>query len=508
MKPRTFPVSAAVLTVLLLLPALAPALAESGVPEAQYDETATKLGETSSRVLDEALILRVAGSPCGPSLTDLAVAYSSDPRVRGALSAVLAGLQDPPPAYRMANPWKAASTGAELLRLILETFLDWCVFLPEISGDQDNGLAYIQQFAWFYYRNAAGIDFVQGRNPLVAGEFLDVGLRFTEAFSKQRGYYMSSPASKGKVGDWIADPRIEISDYQKQKASDYDSWNDFFARQITIDKENQTIPSRPATMPLSEYPERDYIVVAPTDCIMNPLVQVLAESSAATRQYVENPLQYDTVLDVKGIPISLSELLDGVPEPYRRRFVGGTGLSCVLMPNTYHHYHAPVNGRIVHAKVLDQYGTYGYEDWPNWVPADGNVGRPGTDFSQFQAFERGVIIIEVEYTNVPGAEKATLTGYVASIPVGLDTIGSVVLADGIEFVQHDGVTYGKTLKRGYTELGHFLYGGSLNILLFSSDLIAPATRTRLATPAIQTRLGNQIALFNIGKTPGVKPETP
>lgn len=36
---------------------------------------------------------------------------------------------------------------------------------------------------------------------------------------------------------------------------------------------------------------------------------------------------------------------------------------------------------IVKAGTKDAWGTFGYDDWANWVPLDGNVGRPGTDFS-------------------------------------------------------------------------------------------------------------------------------
>ena len=457
------------------------------VSRSQYDEIFSRLRETSGDLLEEGMIARIASSPCGLSLSYLVDQYVADPAVPRALNAVVAGLQDPPPAYGAANPWKAASTGGELLALLLDDFADWCVFLPQISGDQDNGLAYIQRVAWLYYHNEAGRDFVQGRNPLVQGESLEAGRKFVEDFSDQRGAYMWSPASTRYVEQWISDPRTEIEDYQKTSADEYTSWNDFFARQIAVDAETQTVPSRPATMPLSEYPERDYVVVSPTDCIMNPLVQVLVEDQAVTRQYVQNPLQYDTVLDVKGIPISVAHLLEGVAEEYRSTFVGGTGLACVLMPNTYHHFHSPVNGTVVHADVLDRFGTYGYVDFPNWAPKDGNVGRAGTDFSQFQNFERGVVVIEVTYANVPGAEPEELTGYVASIPVGLNTIGSVVLDEDIR--------PGTEVKRGYTRLGNFYYGGSLNILLFSEGL---------ASGAVQTRMGNQIAIFNIGQAPEVE----
>jgi phosphatidylserine decarboxylase len=467
---------------------LPPSLTTAGTD----DEVTSKLSQASSAdhcqgLLSEDLITRIASSPCRESLVYLFGEYCFNPEVPPALSAVLGGFQEPPPHYGTANPWQAASTSDELLLLMLDRFLEWCTFLPQISGDQDNGLEYIQLFSWFYYQNPAGRDFVQGRNPMDRSKELAVGLKFTEAFSHERGEFMNSPESTDCIEQWISDPRIEIEDYTRTKPGEYTSWNDFFSRNIIIDEETQTIPSRPATMPLAEYPERDYIVVSPTDCIMNPLVQVLVEDRQVTRRYLENPLDYNTVLDVKGIPISLGELLRSVPEAYRKHFVGGTGLSCVLMPNTYHHYHSPVNGKIVHAEILQDYGTYGYADFTNWVPQDGNVGRLGTDFSQFQEFERGVIIIEVTYADIDGHP---LTGYVASIPVGLDTIGSVV------FDEH--TKAGTEVKRGYTRLGHFLYGGSLDILLFSKGL---------ATGAVQTRLGNQIALFNIGSSekPGEKP---
>jgi len=454
-----------------------------------YDSTIATLTDLQSPLrtlqerplLDGKALAAIAGSPCAESLTYLVTEYATDPSVSAALGAVLAGLQDPPPAYGIANPWRAASDSDALLLLMVDTFSDWCVFLPQINGDQDNGLEYIQLFAWFYYQNQAGRDFVQGRNPLKAGAPLEAGLKFTEDFSEQRGAFMWSDASTTYIEQWLTDPRIEIEDYQKQKVSDYDSWNAFFARQITVDTETETIPSRPATMPLAEYPNRDYIVVSPTDCIMNPLVQVLVEGHHTVRRYIENPLQHDTVLDVKGIPISVDDLLGSLDRKYKDEFVGGTGLACVLMPNTYHHFHAPVNGTVIHKEVLGAFNTYGYADWPNWVPTDGNVGRPGTDFSQFQMFERGVIVIKVTYADLDGTE---LTGYVASIPVGLDTIGSVVLDDDY--------SVGDTVKRGYTRLGNFYYGGSLDIMLFSKGL---------ATGAVQTRLGNQITLFNVGKTP-------
>jgi len=458
------------------------------VPENKYHALVEELSRLRDPVsggdlLSPEAVVKAAASPCGDSLAYLAGRYGTDAATRQALNRVNEGFQDPPVAYSHSNPWKGPGGATALVRRMVANFTEWCTFLPEISGNQSNGLQYIQYFSWFYYRNPAGQDFVQGREPGHPKKSLLTGLKFTRDFSNQRAAFLNSKASAAKVATWVKEPRIEINDYlppDRDNAYRYESWNDFFVREIRIDPESRTIPSRPATMPLDDYPERDYIVVSPTDCIMNPLVQVLREEGVSVRRYVENPFQQDMVLDVKNIPIGLMELLGRAPGELKEKFVGGTGLSCVLMPNTYHHFHAPVNGRIVHAEIVDA-GTFGYEDFPNLVPPDGNVGRPGTDFSQFQAFQRGVVIIEVKYRDTDGGE---LTGYVASIPVGLYTIGSVVLDEGI--------VAGKTVQRGYTRLGRFQYGGSLDILLFSKGL---------ADGAVQTRLGSQITVFNVGRKP-------
>jgi phosphatidylserine decarboxylase len=268
-----------------------------------------------------------------------------------------------------------------------------------------------------------------------------------------------------------------------QEPSQYGNWNAFFSRSIKTDSDGR-IPSRPVTMP-----ERSYVVVSPTDCIMNPLVQSLDTGTqfGQVRALIDNPLELNTVIDVKNYPLSMDRLLGSAPAELKQAFVGGSGLSCILMPNTYHHYHAPVDGVIRHAEIVrvgsgSAAGTYGYFDFPNWVPLNGNVAQAGTDFSQFEVFQRGVIIIEVTYSGARPGE--TITGYVAQIPVGLNTIGSVTFDET--------TAVGARVTKGVTRLGGFLYGGSLNILLFSEGI---------AAPTVQTRLGNQINILNAGQAP-------
>ncbi|MBT7352073.1 MAG: hypothetical protein HN811_06395, partial [Phycisphaerae bacterium] len=325
--------------------------------------------------LSESMIRAAAASPCGECLAAFMEAYADEPRVAAALNAVVTGLQ-PLPAYANAtNPWSVSNSGKELYAQLVGTCTDWCTWLPQISGNSDDGLKYIQQMGWMYFDNPAGVAFVQGRDPFDETDSLDAGLQLMSNFAKERGAFMDSPASTFFVDQWLNEPRIEIEDYKKQKVSQYVSWNDFFSREITVDTAKKVIPSRPVTLP-----NRDYVISAPTDCIVNPLAQFLMRDGVIHRTYIEDPFNFDMILDVKNTPISLTELLDGVPSKYRDQFIGGTGLSCVLMPNTYHHYHAPVNGTVVHVGMASDVGTWGNEHFPDWLPPTGNVGQIGTDF--------------------------------------------------------------------------------------------------------------------------------
>jgi phosphatidylserine decarboxylase len=166
--------------------------------------------------------------------------------------------------------------------------------------------------------------------------------------------------------------------------------------------------------------------------------------------------------------LNIVEMLDG--SKYAEKFIGGTALSCVLMPNTYHHYHSPVHGEAVESRIIDD-PYNGYDNFPDWVPASGNVGYYGAEFNQFEDFKRGYFIVDTKKF-----------GHVAMVAVGLNTISSIVFEERFQ-----NITKPVPVKRG-EELGHFLYGGSLFIMVFEPG--------RYKSDAIQVRLGNQIGLFD------------
>lgn len=336
--------------------------------------------------------------------------------------------------YKGGNPW----IGKGFYDFV-PFFVEWCSFLPEVHGSSDTGLKYIEQMDFFAFNNPLGRAAFQSQP----------GMGIFDRFASERGAFLNSKASTKYVARWLADPRIEKGEYvlPDPKATDggFNSYNDFFARKF---KDVNRV--RPQSMP-----GLDYVISAPTDAIVNSIPAKIVDES--------------TRLHTKGTQeLNIEKLLIG--SKFWKKFVGGTALSCILMPNTYHHYHSPVDGKVVESRVLDG-ALLGMEDFPSFVPATGNVGYHGASFGAFESYQRGYFIIDTgKY------------GLVGVVPVGLSTVGSVVFED--KFLEAKGPV---AVKRG-DELGHFLYGGSLVILIFEPG--------KYSSGAIKVRLGNQIGLFD------------
>src|SRR6056297_3979782 len=374
-------------------------------------------------------------NPCSSSINAMNSAYLNNDVFRMLMDQAFDNMQQVPQDYlQEGNPWIGKEFD-DLLKFLEE----WATFLPKAIGSSDDGLAYIQKMDLFAYNNPFGRVVFQ-TSP---------GRELFNQFVKERGAYMDSPESLKYVAMWLSDPRIEKEDYvipdENAKNGGFENYNDFFSRKL---KDQAT--TRPQTMP-----QRDYVITAPTDALMNSIPMKIVDNN--------------TMIQTKGLQeLNIEELLAG--SPYWENFVGGTALSCILMPNTYHRYHSPVDGKVIEARIV-QGALLGMEDFPTFVPKNGNVGYYGSDFSAFENYQRGYFIIDTgKY------------GLVAAIPVGLSTIGSVVFEE--KFLA---LTKPVPVKR-WDELGHFLYGGSLVILVFEPG--------KYSSSAIQVRLGNQIGTFD------------
>lgn len=290
---------------------------------------------------------------------------------------------------------------------LCDFFVEWYHWYPKV----ETGLEYIQKFSWLYYENTYGLCFVTcGPGYEMTKEFVDI-----------RGAYMDSSDSLPLVKEWIEELGPGQMEQFITPPGGFKSFNEFFIREVK--KEYRPIASR----------DDNTVVAAPADCVINMIVDNLA---------------VDTQIPVKTVSMNVNQLLND--SPFAANFVGGTAVSCILMPNTYHRYHAPAAGMVVESNenVAGEY--FGIKDFPDLLNK-GDVGY-GYDYSVFEHFHRGYFIIETEKH-----------GCVGMIPVGLNTISTVVFKDGFKNIPHKDTP--KKVKKG-AELGYFQYGGSLNILLF------------------------------------------
>lgn len=284
-------------------------------------------------------------------------------------------------------------------------FNEWYAWNPDVT----TGLEYIQRFSWLYYENNAGLEFVTA-NP---------GNLMTYYYVELNGQKMDSTQSKDLVDQWEKELGPKMNDYIIPIGG-YQTFNQFFARELKYGKR-----------PISGVDD-DSIVVSPADAVVN---------------MIDDNLSIEQPINVKTQKLNVLQLLNN--SPLAKNFEGGTAVSCILMPDVYHRFHSPVSGLVIDADE-DVAGNYfGIDDFPKLING-GNVGY-GYDYSVFEHFRRGYLIIETEKY-----------GNVAMIPVGLNTIASVIFEDKFKKVTPDKPV---EICKG-EEVGYFQYGGSLNILLF------------------------------------------
>lgn len=308
------------------------------------------------------------------------------------------------------NPWQGR-TIEDLYQFLNE----WFYFLPNTH----NGLDRIIEFSYLYYKYPYGEKFV----------LTEPGLSWSLGFIKERGKYMDSPDSTGNLQDWLADNTLGNDDFVLP-ANGFDSFNHFFTRDIKAG-------ARPITGS-----DDDSILSAPADGIVN---------------MIANDLRLDTEIPTKGeMTLSLSRLLDS--SQYSQKFVGGTALAIFLMPDNYHHYHAPTSGLIVESKERVGNRLFGVPDLVDII----NEGNPGygKDYSVFQDFKHGYFIIKTENY-----------GYIGMVPIGLQTVGSVVFEKTFKNLDLESATH---VEKG-EKLGHFAYGGSTVLLIFEKGRLNALT---------------------------------
>ncbi len=339
---------------------------------------------------------------------DLKSLYNKNEELKKTVDLMLKNVHDLPNGE--PNPWKDKNVND------LYDFLnEWFYFLPNTH----NGLDKILQFTFLYYKNPDGMKFVLS----------EPGLSWSNSFIEERGKFMDSPESAKIIEDWLSDNSLGNEDFVLPDEG-FKSFNDFFTRDL-----------KPGTRPIDD-PTDNAVLVSPADGIIN---------------MIANELELDTEIPTKGrMTMSLNSLLDH--SKYADKFVGGSAMAVFLMPDNYHHYHSPTTGKIVESKEEVGNRLFGMPNMLDMI----NNGNPGynKDYSVFENFRHGYFIIQTnDY------------GFIAMVPIGLQTVGSVVFEN-----DYKKVTSEKPIKIYKGEkLGHFAYGGSTVLLIFEKGKLNSMT---------------------------------
>ena len=340
-----------------------------------------------------------------PPVKQLKSLYTNNQEFKNTVDLMFENVHDLPDGT--ANPWKNQNIDD-----LGNFFNDWFYFLPNAH----NGLDRILKFTFLYYKNPIGMKFI----------LEEPGLSWTNSFVEERGKFMDSPESAKIIEEWLADKLLGNEDFVLPSEG-FKSFNEFFKRDL-----------KPGARPIEDVTDSS-VLVSPADGVIN---------------MIANELQLDSEIPTKGrMTMSLNALLNN--SEYAKKFIGGSAMAVFLMPDNYHHYHAPISGSIVESNedVGDRY--FGMPDMLDLIN-NGNIGY-NKDYSVFENFRHGYFIIKTE-----------TYGYVAMIPIGLQTVASVVFEE-----EYKNVNDSNPIKIYKGEkMGHFAYGGSTVLLIFEKNKLS------------------------------------
>lgn len=174
------------------------------------------------------------------------------------------------------------------------------------------------------------------------------------------------------------------------------------------------------------------VLVSPADCEVQEALALDPEARLA----------------VKGKSLSLGQLLPG--DPYAEVFRGGEAMVLFLDVQDYHRFHAPAAGKIVHDVKFGGL-CFGCDDYPGQF---------------FTEHHRGFYVLETGF------------GPVGMVTVGIATVSSV---------NHTSAA-GEMVGKG-DELGHFAYGGSAILLLFTPGQVTLDPRSKNEHILMGSRIG-------------------
>jgi phosphatidylserine decarboxylase len=273
----------------------------------------------------------------------------------------------------------------------LNYFNQWLVF----NIGYDDPKKYVLQFDELV--NTGGGDYLFNNNV-----FSSWFIKFLDA----RGDYLDTPASAVTIKDWIKKLGPKMNDFVIPK-NGFQNFNEFFLREL---KDN----ARPLGGKGNQY-----------------AVNSVADGTIC--QIYPNDLDENFI--IKRDVINVRQAMNN--SPYAERFIGGPIVDTLLWFTDYHHFHAPVSGKLL--EVTDYTGSYNYNFANvNW-------------YKHLAKHKRTCYIFDTQKV-----------GLVAMIPVGFWAVGSIVTDKKM--------VKGCNIQAGQ-KIGHFKYGGSSILLIFEPNKV-------------------------------------
>jgi len=288
-----------------------------------------------------------------------------------------------------------------------------------LYGRTDQGVGYF----WFIVDQP--LDELRNRGffyPTV--EFVEPFASWLSTYSQSWGDFLDTEESwndtyYNMVKD---DPDWGLTEGWYGEGNQWKTYNEFFARSL-VSPSVRPIADADVVMPADSYPKQTWTIDD------------------------NNQLQYPADLQIKTAKLSDIAALIGEGSQYKDAFAGGTLTHTFLDVNSYHRYHAPVDGKLLELRTVPGVSAGGgYTLWDNESKLYYYVNDLG-----FQMVEtRACAIIETPDF-----------GLVAMLPVGMSQICSVNWIPSLHV--------GQQLKRG-DEMGFFQFGGSDVILIFQRGI--------------------------------------
>lgn len=204
---------------------------------------------------------------------------------------------------------------------------------------------------------------------------------------------------------------IHLDEYQRKSLSQYDSFNDFFTREL---QDN----ARPID-------EREHGIVSPADGTVSQI----------------GTIAHEQLLQAKGRHYYASQLLADFQDA--QQFVNGSFATIYLAPSNYHRVHMPFTGTLIHTRYV-----------PGTLFSVNNTTADNVP-DLFARNERLVCLFDTQY----GKAAVVMVG--AMIVAGIETVatGKIERSEHIQAHEHN-----LTLQKG-EELGRFYLGSTAIVLL-------------------------------------------